>query len=109
MDLFLLGKQITNDINNIKTIFKDIFNYNHNDDLTFSIDTMTVENITEDANHSGVRVKIRCLLGNAANVISIDIGFGDIIIPKPIEMQYPCILDTEPAPNINVYTIESIL
>jgi predicted nucleotidyltransferase component of viral defense system len=108
-DMDLLGRQISNDVGNIKTILKEIFSQKHNDGLTFSIDTMTVENITEDANHNGIRVKIRGMLGNASNVISIDIGFGDIIIPKPIEMQYPCILDTEPAPNINVYTMESII
>lgn len=108
-DMDLLGKQISNDINNIQTIFKEVFSQDHKDGLIFSTDTMTIENITEDAKYSGVRIKIRCLLGNAANVISIDIGFGDIIIPKPIEMQFPCILDTEPAPDINVYTMESII
>lgn len=108
-DMDLLGKQISNEINNIQIIFKEIFSQDHKDGLTFSIDTMTIENITEDAKYSGVRVKVRCLLGNAANVISIDIGFGDIIIPKPIEMQFPCILDTEAAPDINVYTMESII
>lgn len=105
----LLGKRMSNDISDIKTIFKEIFSQNYKDGLTFSIDTMTVENIAEDDKYSGVRVKIRCLLGTASNVINIDIGFGDVIIPKPIEMQYPCILDTEPAPIINVYSMESII
>lgn len=108
-DMDFLGKQISNDINNIQAIFKEVFSQDYKDGLIFSTDTMTIENITEDAKYSGVRVKIRCLLGNAANVISIDIGFGDIIIPKPIEMQFPCILDTEPAPDINAYTMESII
>jgi len=108
-DMDLLGKQISNDINNIQKIFREIFSLDSKDGLTFSVDTMTIENITEDAKYSGVRIKIRCLLGNAANVLSIDIGFGDVIIPKPIEMQFPCILDSEPAPDINAYTLESVI
>lgn len=108
-DMDLLGKQISNDINSIQKIFKDVLSLDYKDGLTFSIDTMTVENITEDAKYSGVRVKVRCLLGNAANVLNIDVGFGDVIVPKPIEMQFPCILDSEPAPDIYVYTMESII
>jgi hypothetical protein len=95
-DMDLLGKQISNDINTIQKIFKEILNQDFKDGITFSLDTMTIENITEDAKYSGVRIRIRCLLGNAANILSIDIGFGDVIVPKPLEMQFPCILDSEP-------------
>lgn len=108
-DMDLLGKQVSNDVNNILKIFREILSQDYKDGLTFSVDTMTIENITEDAKYSGVRVRVRCLLGNAANVLSIDIGFGDAIVPKSVEMQFPCILDTEPAPDINVYTMESII
>jgi predicted nucleotidyltransferase component of viral defense system len=108
-DMDLLGKQISNDINSILKIFREILSQDYRDGLIFSTDTVTIENIAEDAKYSGVRVKIRCLLGNAANVLSIDIGFGDAIVPKPVEMQFPCILDTEPAPDIKAYTMESII
>ena len=108
-DMDLLGKQLSNDINNIQKVFKEIFNQYYNDGLVFSVDTMAIENIAEDAKYNGLRLKIRCLLGNAANVISIDIGFGDAIVPKPIEMQFPCILDSEPVPYINVYTMDSVI
>ena len=108
-DMDLLGKQLSSDIDNIQKVFKEIFNRDSNDGLVFSIDTMAIENIAEDVKYNGVRLKIRCLLGNAANILSIDIGFGDAIVPKPIEMQFPCILDSEPAPDIITYTMDSVI
>lgn len=108
-DMDLLCKNTSNEMDNLARIFKELLNQKHEDGLIFSTDTLTVENIAEDAKYSGVRVKVRCLLGTAANVISIDIGFGDVVVPKPIKMQYPCILDTEPAPSVNAYTMESII
>ena len=108
-DMDLLGKQLSSDIDNIQKVFKEIFNRDSNDGLVFSIDTMAIENIAEDAKYNGVRLKIRCLLRNAANILSIDIGFGDAIVPKPIEMQFPCILDSEPAPDIITYTMDSVI
>lgn len=108
-DMDLLGKQTSNDMNSIQNVFKEVLSQDYKDGLIFSTDTMTIEKINEDAKYNGVRLKIRCLLGNAANIINIDIGFGDVIIPKPIEMQFPCILDSEPVPDINAYTIESVI
>lgn len=108
-DMDLLCNNTSNQLDNISRIFSEVLNQKHEDGLTFSTDTITVETIAEDAKYNGIRVKVRCLLGKAANVISIDIGFGDAVIPKPIQMLYPCILDEVPVPSINVYTLESII
>ena len=54
-DMDLLGKQLSNDINNIQTVFKEVLSQDHKDGLIFSTDTMTTENITEDAKYNGVR------------------------------------------------------
>jgi len=107
-DMDLLGKQTSSNMNSIQNVFKEVLSQNYKDGLIFSTDTMTIEKINEDAKYNGVRLKIS-LLGNAANIINIDIGFGDVIIPKPIEMQFPCILDSEPVADINAYTIESVI
>lgn len=97
-DMDLLGRNISNDTDYIAKAFKEILSQDCQDGLVFSTDTISIENITEDAKYPGVRVKVVCSLGNAKNIMSIDIGFGDIVIPKPLEMQFPCILDSEPVP-----------
>ena len=40
--------------------------------------------------------------------MQIDIGFGDVIIPKPSTIDYPTLLDF-PAPHLQGYTFESVV
>jgi hypothetical protein len=40
--------------------------------------------------------------------VQIDIGFGDVIVPGPIKVAYPALLDF-PAPELNGYTMESTI
>lgn len=38
----------------------------------------------------------------------MDIGFGDVIIPRAMRMEFPTLLEEKP-PRIKVYSIESII
>ena len=38
--------------------------------------------------------------------VSIDIGFGDVIYPDAVKMDFPIMLDME-SPKVNVYSLES--
>jgi hypothetical protein len=40
--------------------------------------------------------------------LQIDIGFGDVIVPAPVRISYPVILDF-PAPKLSGYTMESVI
>ena len=55
-----------------------------------------------------MRVIVECRLEQARQTLQIDIGFGDIVVPKPVLMQYPSILDME-RPETLVYSIESVV
>lgn len=108
-DIDLLAQQISNDKDDIKNIFLSVCSINYEDDgLIFNGDDIEVEDIKEDADYHGVRVKTTCYLGNAKKMVQLDIGFGDIVIPKPREMECPVLLDLE-APIIKVYSLESII
>ena len=108
-DIDLLADQISNDKNKIRNVFSNICNIKYEDDgLVFSEEDIEVEDIKEDADYHGVNVKTTCFLGNARKVIQIDIGFGDIVIPKPREMECPILLKLD-APIIKVYSLESII
>ncbi len=67
-----------------------------------------IERIKKDTNYQALRVHIKSYLGNARETIQIDIGFGDIIIPKPIYSDYPVLLDLS-VPRIKVSSVESII
>ena len=56
----------------------------------------------------GIRIKIGATLGQARKKLQMDIGFGDVIIPRAMQMEFPTLLEEKP-PRINVYSIESII
>lgn len=108
-DIDLLAQQISNDKEDIKNVFSSICNVKYeNDGLVYSGEDIEVEDIKEEADYHGVRVKTVCFLGNARKMVQLDIGFGDIVIPKPREMECPILLDLD-APVIKVYSLESII
>lgn len=67
------------------------------DGLTFNRASIEVSRIKEDAEYEGVRVKFHGMLANARIPMQLDIGFGNVIIPAPTEINYPTLLDF-PAP-----------
>ena len=69
-------------------------------------DTVTATRITEDADYKGVRVFLRGNLSSIRLFLQIDIGFGDVIIPKPDRVNYPVLLDFPP-PELDGYSMES--
>jgi hypothetical protein len=90
-------------------IFKEICEIDvQNDGLTFNAATVTAERITEDADYQGIRVKFISYLENARIPIQIDLGFGDVITPAPIEAQLPTLLEL-PAPKLLTYPRESVV
>ena len=108
-DIDFLARQINNDMERIKSIFREICMVACLDDgLTFSSDSIDVERIKEDADYEGVRVKIIGSMGNAKKSLQLDIGFGDIVIPKPELMSCPTLLDIGVS-NIQVYSVESVI
>ncbi|MDD5598259.1 MAG: nucleotidyl transferase AbiEii/AbiGii toxin family protein [Victivallaceae bacterium] len=72
------------------------------DGLCFDPDSVTSEDIREEQEYVGVRVKLMCYLGPAKIPLQIDIGFGDAIVPKPEIVEYPRMLDF-PAARIKAY------
>ena len=98
-DIDLLANNISNEANNIKEIFKNIFEIECDDALRFDTDTLNVKNITEFKEYHGLNVSIIAFLDKTRIPVSIDIGFGDIIYPNRVTMDFPVLLDME-APNI---------
>ncbi len=72
------------------------------DGLKFDADSIVTEDIRDDQEYHGIRVRLNGYLGNARVAIQIDIGFGDAVTPAPMPIDYPTILDF-PAPRIRAY------
>ncbi len=78
------------------------------DGLIFDPATVKGQKIKENAVYEGVRVKFRGFLGRSRIAMQIDVGFGDIIYPKPKVIDYPVILNF-PKPHLKVYPVESVV
>lgn len=78
------------------------------DGLVFDASGVEGERIVEDADYAGVRVRFWGTLGAARITMQVDIGFGDVIVPKPEVADYPTILDL-PAPHPRGYSRESAI
>ena len=56
----------------------------------------------------GVRATFWAMLGNTRLPMQIDIGFSDVITPKPAAIVYPTILGY-PAPELHAYNRETVI
>lgn len=107
LDIDMLGKT-SNSLENICAQISDVIAIEGDDGLVFHPDTLQGEEIREDADYHGVRVTFLCTLQNARVKMQIDIGFGDVIHPKPIIAELPTILEL-PAPRLLCYSCESAI
>lgn len=108
MDIDLLAQSIPNDADEMKKVFSDIFSIECNDALRFDLNTLEVINITEFKEYHGVNVSIMGYLDKTKVPVSIDIGFGDVIYPDRMKMEFPVLLDME-VPEVYAYSIYSVI
>jgi hypothetical protein len=78
------------------------------DGITFDPDSLKADHIQKDAEYKGIRILFLGYLGKARIHMQIDFGFGDAIVPPPIDIVYPTILDM-PAPKLRGYPPETTI
>ncbi|MEO1269787.1 MAG: nucleotidyl transferase AbiEii/AbiGii toxin family protein [Myxococcota bacterium] len=92
------------DLDRLKEVFVDLCATPvHDDGLIFGPKTITVSRIKEDMEYEGVRVKLKATLGKIPIVLSVDVGFGDVVTPGPESASYPTLLEDSPAPSVQAY------
>ena len=92
----------------MKKVFKEIFSIKCDDALRFDLNTLDVIYITEFKEYHGVKVSILGYLDKTKVPISIDIGFGDIVYPERMKMDFPVLLDMD-IPKVYAYSISSVV
>src|SRR5258706_13430672 len=107
-DLDLLG-QVEGPAKGYRKVFAEVCGEKVEDDgLTFLADTIRIEKIREEEAYEGVRVLLEVRLANARIPQQIDVGFGDVITPAPLEVEYPALLPF-PAAKMRAYPKESVV
>ncbi|PYS47479.1 MAG: nucleotidyl transferase AbiEii/AbiGii toxin family protein [Acidobacteria bacterium] len=108
VDIDLAGRT-SNDPEHIRRIIQEICSIEVSPDgIHFDPATVKVARIKEDAEYEGVRARSQATLSRARIEMQIDIGFGDIVVPKPRSLEYPVILNF-PAPVLLGYPRETVI
>ena len=108
MDIDMLG-QMDNDINSIISFAQEVcLQEVEPDGIIFDLDSVTTENIREDGDYGGIRARFKGSLDTARFSMQLDIGFGDVIVPKVDVFNYPVLLHL-PQPRLHGYSKESTI
>ena len=87
----------------LRSIFADACGVKVIDDgLRFDVGSIQTDDIRDDQEYHGIRVRLLGFLGPARLAIQVDVGFGDVVTPAPESINYPAILDF-PAPHLRAY------
>ncbi len=93
-DIDLLGYGSAQ-IRNVVESIREVCSIEAADGIVFDLAGVTGEEIREDAEYDGVRVRVPASLDGAKVQLQIDIGFGDAVDPAPEETTFPVMLEME--------------
>jgi predicted nucleotidyltransferase component of viral defense system len=108
-DVDFLVRSRSNDMGTIRGMIQDIVRIDVEDGVRFFPESISLESVMEDADYEGLRVKVKGSLDKAIKMLQIDIAFGDVLVAGPVEMEFPLLLDDQPAPRLKVYSNESAI
>ena len=78
------------------------------DGVVFDVAGIEAAPIRDEDEYPGVRVRTGATIAGARLPIQIDVGFGDVITPEAIEIEYPALLDP-PAPILRAYPPDTVV
>jgi predicted nucleotidyltransferase component of viral defense system len=98
IDVDLLGTQISNDIEVLCEVFREICTVQSEDEV-----------VTQQDKYNGVRLYIDATFHTIRQRLQIDVGFGDIVFPVVQVLEYPILLDDMQVPVILAYSKETVI
>lgn len=111
-DMDFLGDRINRDKENIKRIMLEICGIACEEDgVTFECgkEDIWLDDITVEKEYNGTRVHMTAHMDTIVQPFSIDVGFGDVIVPQPAHLDYPLLIEGLPAVNVEAYSLETVV
>lgn len=108
MDIDLLGFG-NNELSFLITVFKKICSIPAEDGIEFDAESVIAATIKKEGGYTGARVELFAELSKARIKIQVDIGFGDVVTPGPIDSTYPVLLSELPPPQVRTYPIYTVI
>jgi len=106
VDIDFLIRNIPNTPEKLEAVIREIIQCDTgNNFVSFEIKKTTQISVTKK--YIGISVSMVAIIRNTRTPIDIDIGVGDIIVPRPERRSIPTQLPDFTAPNINTYSVET--
>ena len=107
VDLLRFG---SSDISQLEQIFRDVcqVEIDGDDGIVYIADSVQGEEIREENEYDGVRIKVEFKIGRTGEFMQIDIGFGDAVNPPAQEINFPSILGMS-SPKLRAYSHETVI
>ena len=110
LDIDFLGNNISNEGTSIIAAFKEICSVPYDEDgVSFDVEHITAQNITEFKDYHGIRISIPARIDSIAQTLTMDIGFGDVVTPSPVNLDFPILLEHLPCAKILAYSLETVI
>lgn len=106
-DIDLLGYGSAQ-VRNVVESIREVCSIEAADGIVFDLAGVNGEEIREDAEYDGVRVRVPATLDGAKVQLQIDIGFGDAVDPAPEDTTFPVMLEME-SPRLKTYPPEVVI
>lgn len=108
-DIDLLGSNIKNEAETIYNVVSEIIAIQCEDSVWFDTESLKTEVIAEQNQYNGIRCLFEGGFDTIRQTIQVDIGFGDIITPKPMQIEFPVLLTKSEVPVLMAYTAETVV
>ena len=108
IDVDFLMRQLPNSIEEIEKIVLDILSVDTGNDF-IELTAKAFETISPQRKYTGVSFQIIGKIKNTRTPFNVDLGVGDIIVPKAEKRVIPVQLDEFTKPEISTYSLESTI
>jgi hypothetical protein len=81
----------------------------YDDGVRFDLSTLQIVSIRDESRYGGLRVILLAHLDGARIHVQIDVGFGDVVSPVAVDLEFPTLLCDMPAPNVLAYPTETVV
>ena len=110
VDVDFMANRISRDQDELVRVFTEILSIACPEDgVEFDTTNMVPAPIAVDKKYPGVRLPFKAKMDTIVHEMSIDIGFGDIVTPDPVELEYPVLLERIPEVKLMAYSLETVV
>ncbi len=88
--------------------FREILAVNVADGVEFDLGALRVDQIREELEYGGLRLRTTASISGARIAVTVDVGFGDALEPGAEVIDYPSMLDL-PTPRLRAYARETVI